>query len=582
MSANAGNKGVLAPSRALTRHTPSDILSDRHAAVHQNQARFLLPESAVRQEAPMRIALVRTYQRQMVDDIAHPLGIMALDAYLRERGYDDIHLHDMRLKKETPEEAATKVLALNPDIVGLSSLTLEKDSVHALAGIIKKRAPHVTVMLGGPYATSSRLTAMRDPAIDLIVVGEGEITFHELLETMKQGGDLSTVQGIVYREAGEVKETPERPYIQDLDILPFPSWDRIDIEAYDAAGCVDALTASRWVVFYTSRGCPFRCTYCHDVFGKKFRARSPQKVIDEMELLHDRFGIRSFQFYDDIFNFDKKRVLEICRLIVEKGWKIDMQFPNGVRADMMDVELLAALKSAGTIRVNYAIESASPRIQKSVRKFLKLDKVKKLIEDTDRMGILVHGYFMLGFPGETREEIQSTIDWAVNSRLHTAAFYLVCPFEGTPLSEQYVAPAKETHGTDWEYFNNPHSMSEVPAAELKKLQREAYLKFYLNPLRMLRFARLLPRKSVFLRFVPIFLKIVGSGFKIQGANKDSWDHAPESIDALVAARTPSMEVPDHPAEQAHPPEIVTLGKSAKKVAAPAKTAEAVVRERLNS
>ncbi len=486
----------------------------------------------------MRIALIRTYQPQMVDDVAHPLGIMALDAFLRTKGYDDVHLFDMRLKRETPSQVLDRVLALKPDVIGLSALTIEKDTVHKLAGLIKQRAPRVRVVLGGPYGTSSTHTAMRDPAIDFIVVGEGEFTFHELLESFESGADPSSVQGILYREAGEVRQTPERPFVQDLDVLPIPSWDRIDMAEYQRIGCVDHITRRPWVVFYTSRGCPFKCTYCHDVFGKKFRARSPARVIEEMELLYTRYGVREFHFYDDIFNFNKKRVLEICRLIQEKRWKIDLQFPNGVRADMMDLETLTALKAAGTVRVNYAIETASPRIQKQVKKHLKIEKVKQLIEDTDRMGILSHGFFMLGFPTETREEVMATIEWACASKLHTAAFYLVCPFEGTPLSDAYVGPAKGEKGNDWQYYDNPHSMSEVPAAELKKIQRDAYLRFFTNPWRMYRFLWLLPDKLAMKKFVPIFLKIIASGFKVHGADEKSWDHTPEAIDTILASRRP--------------------------------------------
>jgi radical SAM superfamily enzyme YgiQ (UPF0313 family) len=488
----------------------------------------------------VRIALIRTYQPQMVDDLAQPLGIMALDAYLRTKGYEDIHLFDMRLKKETPAQILDRVLALQPDLIGLSSLTIEKDAIHQLSGLIKQRAPHVITVIGGPYATSSKSTVMRDPSVDYLVVGEGELTFTELLDTIRSGGELSNVKGILYRDAeGQVRQTEARPTIQELDSLPLPSWDRIDFEAYQQAGSFEALHNERWAVFDTSRGCPFKCTYCHDVFGKKFRARTPKRVIAEMELLYYRYGVRAFHIYDDIFNFNKQRVLDICALIKERGWKIAIQFPNGVRADMMDVEMLTALKEAGTVSVNYAIESASKRIQKSVRKHLRIEKVEKLIEETDRVGLLAHGYFMLGFPGETREEIQSTIDWACNSRLHTAAFFLVCPFEGSPLADGYVAPAKELNGNDWQYYNNPHSLAEVDATELKWLQRQAYIRFYMNPARMARFMSRVPDKLVLLRFAKAFFKIIGSGFKVHGADEESWDHSPESLDEIINARPPT-------------------------------------------
>jgi anaerobic magnesium-protoporphyrin IX monomethyl ester cyclase len=492
----------------------------------------------------MRIVLIRTYQRSIVDDLGHPLGIMALDAYLRTRGYDDIELFDMRLRKESPTEILDRVLPLQPDVIGLSSLTIERDAIHELTRLIKARRPQATTVLGGPYATSSKRTVMRDPAVDYVVVGEGEITFHELLETLRSGADPAAVSGILYRRGGEVLQTPDRPTIADLDTLPFPSWDRIDMDAYERFPGMNRVAGGKWVVLDTSRGCPFKCTYCHDVFGKRFRARSPAKVVAEMQLLNEKYGITDFHFYDDIFNFRKDRVLEICRLIRERGLKIHMQFPNGVRADMMDTELLAAMKAAGTYRVCYAIESASPRIQKSMKKRLKIEKVRQLIDDTDRMGILVHGFFMLGFPGETREEVLSTVKFALASKLHSAGFYLVTPFEGSPLSDEYLQPSIEMHGTDFSYYDNPHSLSEVPAEEIKRIQRSAYLRFYLNPRRVWRVMRLLPRKRAILRYLPIFLKVVMSSIKIHGADEQSFAHGPDS---QPWARPPMGDVQPAPA-----------------------------------
>lgn len=506
----------------------------------------------------MRLALVRTYQPMLVDDLAHPLGIMSLDAYLRARGRADVHLHDMRLAKETPAEACRRVLALRPDVVGLSGLTIERDAIHALAGLIKRAAPHVVTVLGGPYPTSSARSVMADPSVDYAVLGEGEETLHELLAALESGGDVARVDGLLYRRDGAVHQTPARVLTKELDDLPVPSWDRIDMEAYERFDSMERLTRGRWAVIATSRGCPFKCTYCHDVFGKKFRARSPAKVIEEMELLITRYGVTSFQVYDDIFNFNKARVLEICRLIVAKGWKIDLQFPNGVRADMMDLEMLAAMKSAGTWRVSYAIESASPRIQKQVKKHLKIEKVRKLIEDTDRMGILAHGFFMLGFPGETRAEVESTVRFALESKLHSAGFFLVTPFEGSALADAYVAPAKDLHGQQFNYYDNPHSLSEVPAAELKVIQRDAYLRFYLDPRRMARFARLVPRKRELLKLVPIFLKLVTGASPLPGASERSFDHGPDAdrpVEPSPAPPPPAAAAPPAGRERRRLPQV---------------------------
>lgn len=502
----------------------------------------------------MRIALVRTYQRMLADNLAHPLGIMALDAYLRQHGYEDNHLFDMRVRKETPDQLLARLLPLRPDVVGLSALTIELDAVHELAALLRRRLPGAKIVVGGPYATSSKRSIMRDPCIDVAVIGEGEDTLVELLDAWRTGGELSRVRGILYRSGGVVHETAERPYLTDLDALPLPSWDRVDMAAYERCDPQDRLAHRKWAAFYTSRGCPFKCTYCHDVFGKRFRSRSPARVIEEMALLIEKHGTREFHFFDDIFNFDRRRVVAICDEIVRRGWKIHLQFPNGLRADMLDVPTLEAMKAAGTFRVSYAIESASPRIQKQVKKHLKLDRVRTLIEETDRLGILVHGFFMLGFPGETREEVLSTVEWAVSSKLHSVGFFLVSPFEGSPLADEYVGAAMRLPGEAWAYYDNPHSLSEVPAAEIKRIQKIAYLRFYAKPWRIARVIQLLPDKTALLKIARLYARVLSSGIRWHGADAKSFDHRPSRVDGSDAPLT----IVQDPA----PEPIVTLRRPA--------------------
>src|SRR5262249_21181368 len=153
----------------------------------------------------------------VVDEIAHPLGILSLHAYLRERGVGDVHLHDMRLARETPERALARVLPLRPDVIGLSSLTIERDAVHALLRLIKGADPRIVTVLGGPYPTSGPETAMRDPHLDFAVVGEGEQTFHELIDALAQKSPLSSVAGLVHRDDGKVIRNAHRETIADLD-----------------------------------------------------------------------------------------------------------------------------------------------------------------------------------------------------------------------------------------------------------------------------------------------------------------------------------------------------------------------------
>jgi len=453
------------------------------------------------------IALIKVYQPLQVDKIAHPLGIMSLEAFLRENGRSDIYLFDMRLDRETPDQIMDRVRPLQPQVIGLSGLSVERDCVHLVARAARKACPGATVVVGGPYATASACTILKDECVDYVVVGEGEETFRDLLEQLEAGGEVDEIPGLAHRVNGDIVVRDRRPPIADVNSLPMPGWDRIDFEAYNAAFCEDRFTGGRWASIVTSRGCPYGCIYCHDTFGKRFRPRSPAAVLDEMRYLVKRQGVYEFLIWDDIFNFDKSRVIEICDGIVANGWDVRLSFPNGIRVDIMDREVLEALKAAGTYRICYAIESASPRIQKRIGKRLDLEKAERIIRMTDGMDILTHGCFMIGFPGETRGEIIETIRMALRLPLHTAGFYLVCPYDGTLLKEKFLCE-KDAHDMSFDFYDSSISLAEVSARELRNLQRLAYIGFHLNPFRLARLIRLIPRKKTLLDIAPVFWKIL--------------------------------------------------------------------------
>ena len=248
---------------------------------------------------------------------------------------------------------------------------------------------------------------------------------------------------------------------------------------------------------FSSRACPWRCTYCHNSYGKKFRERSGENVLAEMELLVTKYGVREFVFMDDIFNLRAERAKTIARGIIDRGWKIRLTFPNGFRGDILDEELVLLLKEAGMYRCMVAVESASPRIQQVMKKRLKIDKVGKIVDFIAEQGVMVHGAFMLGFPGETEEEMRATIDWAAKSSFHTAAFFRVIPFKGTELFEE-VEHAGFELPSDWsayEPYQSDINLSEVPEEKILHLRKTAYRRFYLNPKRLLRIFRLIPNKS---------------------------------------------------------------------------------------
>jgi radical SAM superfamily enzyme YgiQ (UPF0313 family) len=349
---------------------------------------------------------------------------------------------------------------------------------------------------------------MADPNVDFVVRGEGEFIFADLLDELDRATvDFSEVGGLNWRDAsGEVVRNPDRSPPQDLDEMPFPAWDLIDHAKYYTVPRGGVIYAHKeFATMFSSRACPWRCTYCHNSYGKTFRERSAEHVLAEIDLLVKDHGVKELVFMDDIFNFRPKRAKAIAEGLIERDYGLKLTFPNGFRGDILDEELVELLVRAGMYRCMIAVESAVPRIQKVMKKNLKIEKVRRIVEFTARQGVMVHGAFMLGFPSETREEMEATVSWAAKSHFHTAAFFRVIPFKGTELFSQ-VEHAGFDLPTDWsayEPYETDINLSEVPEAEIAKLNKAAYRRFYLSPRRLWRILKLIPNKSNMIPFLTL-------------------------------------------------------------------------------
>ncbi len=456
----------------------------------------------------MRTALVQTYHPYTQFTHVHPLGIMMIAANARDQGFDDVHVLDMKVEDWTPEQAVEALVHLAPRVVGLSAMTYEAGCMHALARLVKERVPGAIVVAGGPHPSVAAGDVLKDPSVDFVVRGEGEFTFAELLAGIRDGRtEWSECQGLSWRAAdGTVVDNPDRPPPSKLDELPFPAWDLIDHAKYHLVPRGGVIYAHKeFATMFSSRACPWRCTYCHNSYGKTFRERSAEHVLAEIELLVTRYGVKELVFMDDIFNFRPERAKKIAQGIIDKGWKLALTFPNGFRGDILDEELVVLLKKAGMYRCMVAVESASPRLQKVMKKNLKIDKVRRIVDFIARQKVMVHGAFMLGFPTETEEEMNETIEWAASSSFHTAAFFRVIPFKGTELFQQ-VEHAGYALPTDWsryEPYQAEINLSAVPEEKIFKLRKKAYRRFYLQPRRLWRIFELIPQKSTMLPYLTL-------------------------------------------------------------------------------
>jgi len=443
---------------------------------------------------------LRNYQ------ILPPLGIMYLASSLRNSGHQ-VRLLDLRGKREHVDRRLGEIADFGPDLVGFSCLIMEHGELVSAASLVKKAVPNALAAVGGPIVKSVPESVMEIPEVDFAVAGEGETVLLSVASAIDEGRSLDSVPGLTLRDGDGIRTTGAVEPIADLDILPFPAWDLVDLDDYHSAPRHGYLYVhQRYMSMITSRGCPYSCIFCHEVMGKRFRKRSPENIVEEMQVLKQEYGIREITVSDDAFNLDSRRAEQVCDLILERNLDFRFTFPSGLRGDIMTSSLLRKLKRAGTYKVAYGIETGSPRMQKVLKKNVDLVRLREVIRETARLGILVQGFFMLGFPTESREELEATVRYATSSRLHLASFNIANAFPGTEMFQMAMdmgLPVERDLG-DYDYDSMKVQLSELTLDELRRMVRKVNVLFYLNPVRLVRMLWLLPRKRQLLGLVRYF------------------------------------------------------------------------------
>ena len=443
-------------------------------------------------------------------DSTPPLGILSLAAYLRSKLDVDLLLMDQRVENASVESVVQRAADFGADVVGLSLMTYYAPMLGQVTQGLRAALPEVFQVLGGPHVSACQEAALVGNVADAAVSGEGESALEQLIRAHQAGADLTSIPGLLWRNGGgAITRNPgSAPIIEDLDTLPFLAYDLLDIRKYRRVQSHAHMPPRQYLSFFSSRGCPCKCMYCHQVFGKRFRAQSPERVVAEIEHHTKAFGVNNIEFEDDIFNFDPKRVLGICDLIAKRNLKLRIYFGNGLRTDVLTEEVVEALVGAGLCFSAFALESGSPRMQQFMGKRLNIDKFLQGVRWATDRGVFAHGFAMLGFPTETEEDMKATLEVACNSRLHTAAFFTVVPYPGTEL---YTYVAKHTPeklkgfaSDDLEFIRNRINLSEVPDEVLFRYQRTGFRRFYLNPARIARILRDYPNPCFLPYYLPMF------------------------------------------------------------------------------
>lgn len=491
----------------------------------------------------LRALLVKPGQSLISKIAGPPLGILQIAAVLRETFGAELALTALDMDalgldlRFLDQHLATH----RYDVVGVSALNAEAPNARAIAEAVKAHSPRTLTVLGGPHPHRRIEEILTTTRFDWAIDGEGERVFPRALERHLGGGELGTdLPGLGYRRAdGSVHVPATTDTIADLDALPYPAWDLIDFDRYARLTNINSmLKGRRYASLFTSRGCPYRCNYCHDVFGKKFRHRSAEHVLGEVEWLHERFGVDELHVVDDIFNLHRPRLKKIMAGLANRyAGKVHVAIPGGLRADILDEPVLDALRDGGTYSLSVAIESASPRIQKLVDKHLDLAKTLWAIEQADRRGMMVRGFFMLGFPTETREEIESTVRLALGSRLTFGYFFTPSPQKGTPfheIAESVDAAALAALPETSDYHAAASWYERAYGYPLGKLVRRSYVRFYFHPRRLGRIVRRAPPRSLWNGLKQMLSLVTNRPYAFR-ATKRMAGHAPASLGAPLLA-----------------------------------------------
>ncbi len=417
-----------------------------------------------------------------------PLGLLYLAGYLRERSRHEPILLDAEAERLDGAALADRVRRVAPDMVGVTAMTHTLRDTLAAARIVRRTIPGVPVLFGGPHPTLYPHETVSLPEVDMVIVGEGEEPLRRLLDAIADGGDLSVVPGLGWKKEGIVTLNGNCWAADRLDDLPFPAFDAAPIARYGSL-----LAPHRPVMsMITSRGCPYRCSFCDRPLlkGNRWRAHSAERVVAEMAHLAS-LGVRDIALYDDTFTVDRDRVIEICRLKNERG--ITIPFSVRTRPDLVDEEILAHLATAGCTALHYGIESGSPRVRERLAKSGDLAQAAAICAATRRHGMAVLAYFMIGNPGETPDDIAATEQLIARLNPDYLHLTILMPFPGTPLYREMRESGRLPEDI-WQHFAQDPSRDIVPPLweehftrdELFAARRRIYRRFYGRPGYLLR------------------------------------------------------------------------------------------------
>ena len=415
-----------------------------------------------------------------------PLGLMYLASYART-ALPGVEFRIVESSLSSPDdERFIRILnEFQPDVVGIRSIAFFLEELQRIASLVRVHSD-ATLVAGGPIVQAYKRRLFEEvPELEIAVKGEGEKVFADLLS----GSPLPSIAGLLYRtddgvaEKG-VAENEDQLEVADIDSLPFPAYDLIDLDEYQRQLSY-AYNHRRQGVLLTSRGCAYHCTFCF-THWKGIRLRSAANIFEEIKQLHDQHGIEDFYVVDDIFNVDSKRALALFDLIIAAGLKLRLYFVNGLRADITSEKFVDRALEAGAVWFTYAVESGTNEIQRLVKKRLDLEKTRRIIAYTQRQNVAVNISTMYGFPTETRELAQRTLDWLSELPKPSLLPYHFCLrfFPGCAINQQALEagwdPGRLELTSRFSYNDLPLGTPTLSKHEMYGIQLEYHRRFGLS------------------------------------------------------------------------------------------------------
>lgn len=407
------------------------------------------------------------------------LSLAVLASPLINAGHG-VQILDLSISKDPRKDIFNRLNNFPADFVGVTATTALFQEMCEVSKIVKEYNDDIKIVGGGVHLSTLPEDELRNSEMDIAVVGEGDYVLRDIVS----GIPLNSIRGIWYKDKkGQIRANPPRELIKNLDDLPFPAWHLYDISKYKTPriNCRENPVGA----METSRGCVFACTYCNkSVFGRRWRAKSPKRVVDEMEYMLNS-GFREIHIWEDGFSTDLNRAKEICDEIIKRRLDFSWNIYNGIRVDRVDKEFLEKAYKAGCYRISFGIESGNPDILKRVNKGIDLDDVKKVFKMTKEVGIETTAFLMVGMPGETKDTMQDTINFTREIEPDIPKVGILMPLPGTPLYEEWNEQGY-IKSKDWSkyVFHAPVHVYDHPNLDWKTIY-EYYNKFYrelyLNP-----------------------------------------------------------------------------------------------------